>query len=196
MGLTSAMYTGLSGINVNQVRIDAIGHNLANVNTTAFKGSRTLFQTQFSETLSHGNGPSDISGGVNPTQLGRGAVVGTIQRTFAPGSVEMTGINSDLAVEGAGFFVIRRPSGQQIGALIVAAFGQHQSHMGDGKRDQHERRMQHLEEEGLAPTVVEDPDHDADGHLNINGHHCNLKQARLEFNAGPVPIDAKDRGGE
>jgi len=114
MGLTSAMYTGLSGINVNQVRIDAIGHNLANVNTTAFKGSRTLFQTQFSETLSQGNGPSATSGGVNPTQLGRGALVGTIQRSFAPGSVEMTGIVSDLAVEGAGFFVLRRPSGQQV----------------------------------------------------------------------------------
>lgn len=114
MGLTSAMYTGLSGINVNQVRIDAIGHNLANVNTTAFKGSRTLFQTQFSETLSQGNGPSVTSGGVNPTQLGRGALVGTIQRSFTPGSVEMTGIVSDLAVEGAGFFVLRRPSGQQV----------------------------------------------------------------------------------
>jgi flagellar hook protein FlgE len=114
MGLTSALYTGLSGINVNQVRIDAIGHNIANVNTTAFKGSRTLFQTQFSKMLSHGNGPSATSGGVNPTQLGRGALVGTIQRSFAPGSVETTGISSDLAIDGTGFFVLRRPDGQQV----------------------------------------------------------------------------------
>jgi flagellar hook protein FlgE len=108
------MYTGLSGINVNQTRIDNIGNNIANVNTTAYKGTRTLFQTQFFQTLSFGTPPSDTSGGVNPTQLGRGAVVGAIQRDFSPGSIETTGINSDLAVQGNGFFVIRRPSGQQV----------------------------------------------------------------------------------
>lgn len=113
MGLTSAMYTGLSGINVNQVRIDVIGNNIANVNTTAFKGSRALFQTQFSETLALGNGPSATSGGVNPTQIGRGALVGSIGRSFAPGSVETTGIASDLAIEGNGFFIIRRPNNLQ-----------------------------------------------------------------------------------
>ena len=47
MGLTGAMYTGLTGMNVNQTRIATIGNNIANVNTTAFKSSRTLFQTQF-----------------------------------------------------------------------------------------------------------------------------------------------------
>ncbi len=51
MGLTTAMYTGLTGLNSNQFRIDTIGHNVANVNTTAFKGSRANFQTQFSLTL-------------------------------------------------------------------------------------------------------------------------------------------------
>lgn len=114
MGLTTAMYTALSGINVNQSRIETIGNNLANVNTTAFKGSRTLFQTQFSQLLSAGNAPSDTSGGVNPTQSGLGAVVATTQRIFTPGSIETTGIPSDLAVEGNGFFVIRRPNGQQV----------------------------------------------------------------------------------
>lgn len=113
MGLTSAMYTGLSGINVNQARIDTIGNNIANVNTTAFKGSRTLFQTQFYETLSVGNGPSESSGGVNPLQIGHGALVAATTRNFSQGSIETTGIASDLAIEGNGFFVIRRPNGLQ-----------------------------------------------------------------------------------
>lgn len=113
MGLTSAMYTGLTGMSANQTRIDAIGHNVANVNTTAYKGTRTLFQTQFAQTVSMGTPPSDRSGGVNPIQLGRGVGVGAIQRNFTPGSIEGTGIPSDLALEGNGFFVLRRGDGTQ-----------------------------------------------------------------------------------
>jgi len=108
------MYTGLSGLNVNQTRIDTIGNNIANVNTTAYKGSRTLFQTQLSQTLSTGTPPSATSGGVNPTQIGLGAVVGATQKNFNTGSIETTGIASDLAIEGAGFFVLNRADGRQV----------------------------------------------------------------------------------
>jgi flagellar hook protein FlgE len=114
MGLTTAMYTGLTGLNVNQTRIETIGNNLANVNTTAFKGSRTLFQTQVSQLLSAGNAPNANSGGVNPTQVGLGALVGGTQKVFTPGSIETTGIASDLAIDGSGFFIVRRPNGQQL----------------------------------------------------------------------------------
>lgn len=113
MGLTSALYTGLSGLSVNQLRIDTIGNNIANVNTTAFKASRALFQTQFSQNLTLGNGPSETSGGVNPIQIGLGASLGAIQRNFTPGSIETTGINSDLAIDGSGMFIIRRGDNQQ-----------------------------------------------------------------------------------
>ncbi len=113
MGLTTAMYTGLTGMSVNQVRIETIGNNIANVNTTAFKSSRTLFQTQFSHLLSAGTPPGPTTGGVNPTQIGLGAKVGGTQKIFTPGSIETTGIPSDLAIEGAGFFVARRPNGTQ-----------------------------------------------------------------------------------
>ncbi|MFO0839156.1 MAG: flagellar hook-basal body complex protein [Phycisphaerae bacterium] len=114
MGLTSAMYTSLSGMNVNQTRINTIGNNIANVNTTAFKGSRTLFQTQFSQLLSAGTAPSATSGGVNPTQIGLGALVATTQKNFGAGSIETTGVSSDLAVEGNGLFVVRRSNNQQV----------------------------------------------------------------------------------
>ncbi|MGD8454326.1 MAG: flagellar hook-basal body complex protein [Phycisphaerae bacterium] len=114
MGLTTAMYTGLSGLNVNQARIDTIGHNIANVNTTAFKGSRTLFQTQFSQNWSLGTPPSETSGGTNPLQIGLGATVGTTQRDHGIGSVETTGIATDLAVDGRGYFIVRTADGQQV----------------------------------------------------------------------------------
>ncbi len=114
MGLTSALYTGLSGINVNQTRINTIGNNIANVNTTAFKASRTLFQTQFFRTINMGTRPNEITGGVNPMQVGLGAVVGTTQRDHTSGSIETTGIGSDLAIEGDGFFVLRTPGGRQV----------------------------------------------------------------------------------
>ncbi len=114
MGLTSAMYTGLSGMNANQTRLNTIGDNIANVNTTAFKGSRTLFQTQLAQLIAMGNGPSTTSGGVNPTQIGLGTVVGVTQKNFSPGSIETTGIASDLALDGDGFFILRRPNGQQV----------------------------------------------------------------------------------
>jgi flagellar hook protein FlgE len=114
MGLTTAMYTGLTGINANQTRINTIGNNIANVNTTAFKGSRTLFQSQLAQTLSLGTAPSDVSGGTNPIQIGLGVDLGTTQRDFTPGSLETTGIASDLALNGRGFFVLRDMDGAQV----------------------------------------------------------------------------------
>ena len=113
MGLTSAMYTGLTGLNVNQTRIETIGNNIANVNTNAYKSSRTLFQTQFAQTLSQGTPPSTTSGGTNPMQIGFGSVVGSTQRTTTPGALETTGLPGDLAVDGAGYFVVRNPSGRE-----------------------------------------------------------------------------------
>jgi flagellar hook protein FlgE len=105
------MYTALSGLQVNQTRIETIGHNIANVNTTAYKGSRTLFQTQFARTLSLGTPPSETSGGTNPMQVGLGAMIGTTQRNTNSGSLETTGIASDMAVDGAGYFVVQTPAG-------------------------------------------------------------------------------------
>lgn len=125
MGLTSALYTGLSGMNASQFRLDIIGDNIANINTTGFKGSRTLFQSQFSRTLAAGTKPGALQGGTNPVQIGLGATIGAIQRSFTPGSVETTGVPSDLAVEGDGFFVLRTPENERVftrdGAMTLSA---------------------------------------------------------------------------
>lgn len=114
MGLTTAMYTGLSGMNANETSISTIGHNIANVNTYAFKGSRTIFQTQLSRVLSAGSGPSTESGGVNPLQIGLGTTVGATQMDFSSGSLETTGISSDLAIDGDGFFILEQSDGKQV----------------------------------------------------------------------------------
>jgi len=108
MGLTSTLFTALSGLNTNQYRIDTVGDNIANLNTVGFKGTRALFQTQFAQTLAAGSPAQPPgSGGTNPMQIGMGTVLGAIQRNFAPGSVEQTGVATDMAIEGDGFFIVR-----------------------------------------------------------------------------------------
>lgn len=125
MGLTSSLFTGLSGMNASQFRLDVIGDNIANINTTAFKSSRTLFKTQFTRTLTSGTKPSTSQGGTNPSQIGLGVVVGAIQRSFTPGSIETTGVPSDLSIEGDGFFVLRTAENESVysrdGAMTLNA---------------------------------------------------------------------------
>lgn len=108
MALTSTLYTGLSGMTVNQQRLNVTGNNIANANTVAFKSSRALIKPQFYVTDAAGSSPSAESGGVNPSQRGLGAQVASIQKNFGAGSIESTGIPTDMAIEGDGFFVIER----------------------------------------------------------------------------------------
>ena len=91
MALTSTLFTGLSGLNVNQTRLNVVGNNIANVNTVAFKSSRALFKPQFYVTDIAGSPPTADFGGENPSQRGLGAVVASIQKDFSPGSIEPTG---------------------------------------------------------------------------------------------------------
>ncbi|MGH7214584.1 MAG: flagellar hook protein FlgE [Tepidisphaeraceae bacterium] len=107
MALTSTLFTGLSGLDVNQTRLNVVGNNIANVNTVAFKSSRAIFKPQFYVTDSAGTPSSTSFGGTNPSQRGLGAVVATIEKDFSPGSIEPTGKTTDLAVDGDGFFVVQ-----------------------------------------------------------------------------------------
>ncbi len=106
MGLTTALYTSLSGLDANSQAITVTGNNIANVNTTAYKSSRISFETQISELISGGSGPSAEAGGTNPIQVGLGTRIGSVTRNFENGSLQTTGVNTDLAVEGNGFFVV------------------------------------------------------------------------------------------
>ena len=107
MALTSTLYTGLSGLDANTTRLNVAGNNIANVNTVAFKGSRALFKPQFYVTDTGGSSPSADFGGTNPSQRGLGTEVAAIEKDFTAGSIEPTGKSTDLAIEGAGFFVVK-----------------------------------------------------------------------------------------
>jgi flagellar hook protein FlgE len=106
MALTSALFTGLSGLDVNQTKLNIVGNNIANVNTVAFKASRALFKPQFYVTDTAGTPASADFGGQNPSQRGLGAQVSAIQKDYTPGQIEPTGRSTDLAIDGDGFFII------------------------------------------------------------------------------------------
>ncbi len=112
MASTSALFTGLSGLSANARNLDVVGNNIANVNTTGFKSSRLNFQTQFYRTFSAGSPPGDVSGGANPFQVGLGVKTSGTQRNFNNGTISPTGDPRDLAIEGDGFFVVRRGEDQ------------------------------------------------------------------------------------
>ncbi len=113
MGLTTAMFTSLSGMVTNSQAIQVAGDNIANVNTTGFKGSRADFQTQISQMLRSSSGPTAGSGGTNPTQLGLGVAFGSVTKNFSNGSVQGTGVSTEMAIEGNGFFVLSFNGGQR-----------------------------------------------------------------------------------
>ena len=112
MALTSALYTGLSGLDVNQTQLNVIGNNIANVNTVAFKSSRAVFTPEFYLTDQSGSAPTETSGGSNPSQRGLGASVGAIEKDFTQGSFETTGKDTDMAIDGNGFFVVNGSAGK------------------------------------------------------------------------------------
>lgn len=114
MGLTSSLFSGLSGMKSNEFRMDVIGNNIANVNTYSFKASRTTFQSTFYNTFTFGSAPNGAMGGTNPKQVGTGVMVGAVNRDFSGGAPETTGNKTDLAVQGAGMFVLERPDGSQV----------------------------------------------------------------------------------
>ncbi len=106
MPSTTSLYTGLSALSVNSQRLDSIGNNIANVNTTAFKSSRMLFSSQFARTLGVGTAPGAFTGGTNPSQVGLGVGVGGTQKNFSSGAISVTGRATDVAIEGDGFFIV------------------------------------------------------------------------------------------
>lgn len=108
MASTTALLTGMTGINTHARNLDVISNNVANVSTTGFKSSRMLFSNLFSRTLSEGSVPGDSTGGTNPTQIGFGVKVGGVQRNMNNGTIAATGDSRDLAIDGNGFFTVQR----------------------------------------------------------------------------------------
>jgi len=108
----TALYAGVSGLQNQQRALDIIGNNIANVNTTGFRGGRVLFQDLFSQTIQGASGPSGGRSGTNPAQVGLGVGLANIDINFNQGSFQTTNIGSDLGIQGDGFFVLSDGSAQ------------------------------------------------------------------------------------
>jgi len=105
-----SLFAAVSGLRNHQTRMDVIGNNIANVNTAGFKASRVTFEESLTQLIgSASRPPGDATGGVggtNPTQVGLGMTIGSIDQIFTQGNLETTGVTTDLAIQGPSFFVV------------------------------------------------------------------------------------------
>lgn len=106
-----SLWSGVSGLQAHQVAMDVEGNNISNVNTTGFKYSRADFGTMFSQTVKIATAPTDGRGGSNPLQIGLGVSVSSTTRIHFQGSVQTTDKNTDVAINGDGFFMVSDDGG-------------------------------------------------------------------------------------
>ncbi len=107
MSLLNSLFSGVSGLRNHQSMMDVIGNNIANVNTIGFKGSRVTFSDAFNQFVKAGTNPTATTGGTNTFQVGLGTRVNSIDRNWNQGTVERTGITTDLALQGPGMFIMK-----------------------------------------------------------------------------------------
>lgn len=105
MGISSALYTAISGLQSNSQAMSVTGNNIANVNTVGFKGSSTVFSDLLSATITSSSGHSAV---------GRGSQIQTVNTNFSQGGFETTDSATDLAIEGSGFFIVSEPNSSAV----------------------------------------------------------------------------------
>lgn len=106
-----SLWAGVSGLQAHQIAMDVEGNNIANVNTAGFKYSRVNFSDMLSQTAKIATAPQGELGGKNPMQIGLGTQVSSVTKIFKQGSVQTTDKNTDLAIQGDGFFVVSPDGG-------------------------------------------------------------------------------------
>ncbi|MBR2214897.1 MAG: flagellar hook-basal body complex protein [Selenomonadaceae bacterium] len=102
-----SLYTGFSGVKSHQTRMDVIGNNIANVNTTGFKTGRATFADIFSQNVKGATASEGNIGSTNAKQVGLGTMVAGIDTIFRDGAPMATGKNTDLCLSGDGLFVVK-----------------------------------------------------------------------------------------
>jgi len=119
--MANSLLTGISGLRGHQQMLEVIGNNLANVNTTAYKGSRALFGDLMYETQRGASSAVDgVRGSINPMQVGTGSRISQIDRDLAQGNLQATGGTFDMAFDGNGYFMLK--SGDQVSYTRAGAF--------------------------------------------------------------------------
>ncbi|MCL2276892.1 MAG: flagellar hook protein FlgE [Treponema sp.] len=121
-----SLFSGVSGLQNHQTRMDVIGNNISNINTTGFKRGRVNFQDILYQQLQGAARPTESLGGVNPKEVGLGMSVASIDTIHIQGSLQTTGVQTDLAIDGNGFFILDDGGTQlftRAGAFSVDAEG-------------------------------------------------------------------------
>ena len=106
MAMTGAMSAAVSGLKAHMDALNVVGNNVANVNTYGYKAGRVTFAESIYSTQSAGSGATATMGGTNPRQTGYGCSVGTIDLDMSSQSLALTGLATDCAIQGDGFFIV------------------------------------------------------------------------------------------
>ena len=109
--MLKSLFSGVSGLQSHQVAMDVESNNIANVNTIGFKYSRANFSDLLAQTKAIATAPQGQLGGKNPVQVGLGSSVSSMTRIFSQGSVQNSDKNTDVAIQGDGFFIISPDGG-------------------------------------------------------------------------------------
>lgn len=107
-----SLFTAISGLTAHQQMLDVTANNIANVNTTGFKASNSVFEDTLSQTLAGAAAATPTSGGTNAKQVGLGVQLAGTDLNFTQGSSQATGVTSNMLIHGDGFFVVNS-NGQQ-----------------------------------------------------------------------------------
>ncbi|MDD2652009.1 MAG: flagellar hook-basal body complex protein [Sulfurimonas sp.] len=109
--MLKSLYSGVSGLQAHQIAMDVESNNIANVNTSGFKYSRANFSDLLAQTKAIATAPQGELGGKNPVQVGLGSTVSSTTRIFSQGSVQNSDKNTDVAIQGDGFFIVSPDGG-------------------------------------------------------------------------------------
>ena len=192
-----SLYAGVSGMQNHQTRLDVIGNNVANVNTTGFKRGRVNFQDMISQQMSGAASPTTEVGGVNPKEVGLGVTVAAIDTVFTQGNLQTTGVSTDVAIQGNGFFIMKNGeesfytragafSLDSEGTLVNPANGLRvQGWMAEEINGQMVLQTAGSTEDLIIPVGSKDP---AKATENVN-FACNLNKNTPEIMEGASPED-------
>jgi flagellar hook protein FlgE len=109
--MMKALFSAIAGLQNHITMMDVVGNNIANVNTQGFKASRVTFQDMLTQNIAGASAPTADRGGTNPQQVGLGMKIGGIDTIQTQGSLQSTGRNTDLAIQGQAMFIVK--NGQQ-----------------------------------------------------------------------------------
>jgi flagellar hook-basal body protein len=125
--MIKSLFSGVTGLKTHNQRMDVIGNNIANVNTTAFKAGTVTFKDVYYQTRTRASGGDFTAGGVNPSQVGYGVQLGTIGKVMTQSGLTYSDSVFDCALNGSGFFQVMDPSGNifytRLGRFSLDDFG-------------------------------------------------------------------------